>query len=123
MAVPVLVAIGGILATVLSVLKEFRKTVAMIIAAVIWALFTWLIVWYVGRLTTVFSELGEAHDGASVSGLSSLVSWFDKVEYMFPIYTAFSALALYSSVRFSVLFVKWLMRAWDSVPFKGSAGS
>lgn len=121
--VPVLVAIGSTLLNVIAILREFRKTASFVIAAVVWGLFVWLLAWFSTRADTVLNELGTAQDGGSVSSISSLVSFFDKIEYMFPIYTAFSCLGLYCSVRFSVFVVKWLFRAWDAVPFKGSAAS
>lgn len=123
MAIPVLVAIGASLANVIAVLREFRKAASFVIATVVWALFVWLIAWFYTRVDSVLSDVGQAVDGASVGVLSGVVAWFDKVEYMFPIYTVFSALGVYLSVSFSCIFIKWLMRVWDAVPFKGSASS
>ena len=120
---PVLVAASTTLLSILTIFREFRKTASFVIAAVVWGLFVWLLAWFASRADSVLSDLGTAQDGGAVSGLSSFLGFFDKIEYMFPIYTAFSCLGLYCSVRFSVFFVKWLFRVWDAVPFKGSAGS
>jgi len=123
MALPILIAIGATLANVFMVIREFRKTAAFVISAAVWASFLWLFSIISDRLDLVVTDMNAAQSGGSSSSLSSLMLWFDKLEYIWPVYVTFKCLGLYLSVRLTALLLHYLFTVWDAVPFKGSAGS
>lgn len=123
MALPVLIAVAASVANVVAILREFRKTAAFVISAVIWSAFLWLFAIIGSRIDSMVADLNSMHISGASSQFLTLVSWLDKLEYMFPVYTAFKVLGLYISMRVSALLLHYLFKVWDAVPFKGSAGS
>jgi hypothetical protein len=119
----ILVAIFAVIMQVVTVCREFRKTAAFVITAAVWACFLWLFAIIGERVDSILADMDSAHAGGAVTALSSLMDQFDKLEYMFPVYTAFRVLALYCSCRLTALLLHYLFRIWDAVPFKGSAGA
>ena len=120
---PILTAILAALATLGQLIAKWRKTDAFVIAAAIWAAFLWLCVIIGSRIDSTGSLLTTAHNGAGSSALSGLVNTFNKLQFLFPVYTCFQCLSLYMSLRLSALLLNWLFRIWDAVPFKGGSGS
>ena len=123
MAVPVLAGIAAVLVKIWATLATARQIFAFVITGVVWGIFLYVSGIFLGKANQLVDRISDVQGKADLSVIPSpVISVLDKIAFIFPIWEFFAAVAFYFTFCGSLLFLQWLLQAWDMLPFKDSAG-
>lgn len=119
-------SIYSVIGTIAAFIASMKKIATFVIAAVIWTSYLGVvaaIIRYGQKFSSSYSEVSSGLESSSNQVATSFVGFLQKAQYWFPVSDLLKCIGILISVSLGVVALRWILRVWEAVPFKGSAGS